>query len=585
MKEKLIKYKYILILLIIAAIPRFLLLGRIPPGLNFDEIDYVINAKTVYVAGTDLSATWKPWSLTTIPYGDPKGELTAVLLAPFIGPFPFSLWIAKLPFTLAGIASVVLVYAIAKKLFDNQEIAFLAGLVTAVNPLTIFSSRIGYDIPLTAIFFLAAFFVMLYASKWRLLWAMPLLFFAFFGYAGMKLIFLPFVIITSLYSWKVIKKKKYSLQYSLLILFSLMLLGLFLVRLPELDSSRRSEALLNPNHPIITGQVNNFRRLSLSDGKLLNNIFVNKYIDFSKTIINRFLTAFSTPLLFYGGDNYHFFFLWNHGVFYYADAVFLLTGSYFLAKKHKGVGLLILLLLPISTLPSLLSGPELSYVYRSYLFFIWLHLVIAAGLYKTINFNKKYRKTLIASLALIYSLQFVNFANEFYLRNPVYHQDQSQFPFRVFSRYLVEEKQKADSIVVLGSDPRQIFQQYILFSGLIDQLSDKMIREQIAERFRTSNLNWENMIFTSDCERPKLSKEETLVLRDDIACDNLRERLPDKYIAVSRISDSGHEYRIYNAETCQNNELLTYIRSVSLKDLQVEKLTKDYFCEKFIVRN
>src|SRR3989338_10283387 len=111
--------KYILLLIIIAAFPRLILLDTIPAGINFEEIDYILNAKTLFVAGTDISGQWNPLTLSTPPADETRGELLPLIIAPIIGPLPFSLFNFLLPFALVGIFNVILIYFLARKLFTE----------------------------------------------------------------------------------------------------------------------------------------------------------------------------------------------------------------------------------------------------------------------------------------------------------------------------------------------------------------------------------------------------------------------------------------------------------------------------------
>jgi len=577
-----------LLLLIVASVPRLAFLNLIPQGLNYDEIDYVINAKTVYYSWTDISGRWHPLSLTTLPDESPKGELPPVILAPFIGPFPFSLFSSKLPFAIFGILLVGLIYAISRKLFGEKK-AFLSALVVALNPLAIFNSRIGYDGPLTATLYLAAFTILLYAKRWFILLSLIPFFLGFYCYIGTKLIFLPFTLLSLLFSWKVVNKGRYTKQYFLVGLVATIIFLNFLLRLSSLPSGDRAVTLFSPFHPNIALRVDDQRRQSLIlPINSLDVLAVNKIVIYLKEIIGRAFGAFSSSLLFFSGDVYHFFYLWDHGVLYYTDFFFLFIGLYFLVKKYHKTAVFFAFLFPVLLLPSVFSSTDLSYVYRSYLLYIFLAAIVGLGMWHFINRFKNKAKLVIPALLVVYTLQFINFAYDYFIRNPVYHQDQSQFTFRVLSRYLVEEAKTGRQLVVTGLNPRQIFQYYILYSGLINQLDDKDIRNMLAQRFTGKQFKWNNIVFTDDCHRPTLAKQETLIMHDAYYCENIQKDLIDHYddyLAVARISDSGHEFRIFYGKTCEGITSQTYVRSVSFSDLKVESLPLTQYCNTFIVKN
>src|SRR3989304_6645988 len=80
-----------------AFVLRKVLLHVVPTALSPDEITYVLNAKSIYLTGKDISGTWNPLFLTPVPFEYPQSELIYPVLTPFIGPVPFSLAGAHLP--------------------------------------------------------------------------------------------------------------------------------------------------------------------------------------------------------------------------------------------------------------------------------------------------------------------------------------------------------------------------------------------------------------------------------------------------------------------------------------------------------
>ncbi|MBI4130050.1 glycosyltransferase family 39 protein, partial [Candidatus Roizmanbacteria bacterium] len=169
---------------------RLFLLDKIPAGISHDELDYVFNAKAVYLTGSDVTGTWNPLSLTTPPYEVPKAELPYLFIAPFIGPFNFSLFAARLPFVIANLLLILVIVAIAKKLFDSKT-AIIAGLLMSINPWNIYFSRTSYDTPLAVLFYYVGMLLVLSLSGWPILLAVPFFAVAFFSYIGTKLVIVP----------------------------------------------------------------------------------------------------------------------------------------------------------------------------------------------------------------------------------------------------------------------------------------------------------------------------------------------------------------------------------------------------------
>ena len=66
---------------------------------------------------------------------------TSIIVAILFKIFGFSLAIARLPGVIAGVASILLIYLITKKLFQKDFISIIAAFLMAINPLSVFFSR------------------------------------------------------------------------------------------------------------------------------------------------------------------------------------------------------------------------------------------------------------------------------------------------------------------------------------------------------------------------------------------------------------------------------------------------------------
>jgi len=103
-------------------------------------------------------------------YSDPSGAHTdpfpieSILLSILFMVFGFSLAIARLFNVLLGLAGIVFIYLIVKKLFKREDLALLTALLMAISPLFIFFSRQVQEVN-PALFF-ALFSIYMYL-KWR----------------------------------------------------------------------------------------------------------------------------------------------------------------------------------------------------------------------------------------------------------------------------------------------------------------------------------------------------------------------------------------------------------------------------------
>lgn len=132
-----------LVLLAVAAVPRFYRLGE-PPRIYFDETYYVEDARSLLAVGTERGFAVHP----------PVGKwIIAGGIAAF-GDNPVG-W--RSPLAAAGTATVLLTYLVGLRLFRRRGIAALAALLLAVDGLAVTMSRIAMLDAFLALFVVAGF--------------------------------------------------------------------------------------------------------------------------------------------------------------------------------------------------------------------------------------------------------------------------------------------------------------------------------------------------------------------------------------------------------------------------------------------
>ena len=82
----------LLLIIILALFLRLIWLDKVPNGITDDELIFVLNAKAVFFTGSDISGVWNPLTLAPIPGITPMAELPSLIMAPFIGILPLSLF-------------------------------------------------------------------------------------------------------------------------------------------------------------------------------------------------------------------------------------------------------------------------------------------------------------------------------------------------------------------------------------------------------------------------------------------------------------------------------------------------------------
>ena len=552
----------IFFIFLLSLLVRVIFLDRVPSGITNDEMDYILNAKSVFLSGSDISHTWNPLTFTIPKSGNFEAEIPPLLTFWLIGPLPLSMFTSKLIYALFGAGTVGLLFLITKKLIGHKE-AFIVGLVGAFNPWLIFFGRSAYDTPLAIFFFLLSFYLLLIFKSWKILLVFPAFFIAFFSYAGTKLILLPFSLVTIIFAWY--NNKKDIKQYLIIFVLCVTLVVFYAFSILHTSGSRINE-LATPNMQSISSAVNDERRLSVNT--LFTPVFSNKYVVYGKYELDKYFNAFSPSFLFLNGDSKNEFSLWYHGVFYYLDAFFMLVGFFVLFSKYKKAFFILLSLVLISPIPSVLSNVGNSYAVRSMLLAPLLIIFIGVGVSYASNkhFLAKY---IIFGLYLVLIL---NFFNIYFLRNPIYNSESFTFSGRELAKYL--SFQSGDAYVI-NATPRIPYEQYLFYNNILNAKTMNLV----ASDYKNKSFSINKLHFIT-CTQAKGIPVGTVVVYDK--CNNIPTS--NKNLVIAQLADAGKILTINNDVECSKYNLSAYPKGITFSDLNVEKLSKKSFCETFITK-
>lgn len=571
-------FGFIALFLALAAFLRLWYLDRIPTGIVMDEFDYVLNAKFIYHTGTNIFDNWSPWSLATIPGEVPKGELTYLVSLPFVGPLGLSLFTARIGFALLSVLSTAIVFAIAATVF-GPWVGLLAGFMAAINPWGVYYGRTAYDVPVSVMFYLMALLCMLRLRGPKLLLTLIPLFLAFYGYIGMKILFVPYVLVTTTYVWFFHRKRQDTKWFVLLLLGAVFVFGHFVFRMQSTTANLRMNQLFTPFDVAISQEVDSQRRLTLASP--LTNIFANKPIVYLKEIVIKFFGAFSPSILFTNGEGIATFSLWQHGLFYPVDALFLIIGAVTLFVGAPQLLIFFAVLMAIATMPSVFSTEGTTYVHRSSLMYPFITMLAAYGINGSIAWFRKFGKHIvIASIAIIYVIATANFVYLYFFRFPYYNSESFGLSQRLYSRYTILAQQSGIPVVHLTDSPELYFRNYLFYGNIPNARTIPAIRTTMKDAVYT----WENATFTKTCPTKAQIDEgkSAYVLSNASPCKELFIRRP--MTAISSLSDGGTLYMIFNDRLCSKYALSSYPTGFTMQDFNVEQLTEPKFCEQFVIR-
>jgi len=157
----------LLLVLALAIVVRVAGFPNIPPGLNQDEASTAYDAYSLLHFGIDR--TGYPFPMALVSWGSGMNAIPAYLAMPFIAVFGLNEGTARIVNVLLGIASVLLLYLLARKI-EGKGTGLLAAFLLAISPWHIVSSRVGIDETALPFFFLAgAYFLVCAIERPRLM--------------------------------------------------------------------------------------------------------------------------------------------------------------------------------------------------------------------------------------------------------------------------------------------------------------------------------------------------------------------------------------------------------------------------------
>lgn len=564
-------YLPLILILLLALLLRFFWLDKVPNAIGGDELVYVVTAKSIALSSSNLTGVWNPLSIFLFNYPPNEGqaELPYFLFLPLVGFLKFSLFNARATNAILGVLVVFLIYLISSKLF-NKKVGLIAAFVASINPWFIYISRTAYESMPAVFFYLASFYSLLFFKGRKILFSIPLLFFAFYSYIATKVFFIPFVLTMLSYVYFLVGNKKFKKEYLIVLASSIFLIFIFLISLSLHPESLRAGEFIDPNNPEIARRVDAIRSISMQNP--LTIFLENKYTETLKVVLVKVFSVFSSGYLFLTGDN--FFSIWNNGLFYYIDAIFLGLGALFVFSKNRKVFFLFSLLIIFATVPHLIYRVATeNFTIHISMIFPFLIIFIAVGIWEVINFFKNKGYFYISSLAIliIYVILTINFFNIYFYQFPL--QGYFDFRVRILAKYANLSQSKQETIVY-SSDKLSAFKEYLFYANALNKNSLLQIRKDIV----SNKYKIGNVVFTDCDDRLDPSKTENVIIYDS----NCAPPKTGTNIIIPRLIDGGKSYGIYNDNVCSEFSLKSFPSKIKVSDFSIEDMSAQKFCETFI---
>lgn len=580
--SELLKRNYLLILVIILAIvPRTYGLYLNPVGVTHDEIYDLINAKSIAMTGENVPGmvagifTRDTFCISTCVFG----ELISYLLVPWMLIAPLGLFWSKIPFVVASLGIVYFTYKLFVNLSGKKAVGILTALLLAINPWAIHFGRTTYENIFTFLFYIWGLYIFTkrQVSKIELGVGVIIIFLGFLSYMGAKP-FLPFLITLGLGYSLLINKLKHLRFILILFILSFILFGSYLYILKNSYAGLRLQEIQSSTSLLtFTENVDKQRQVAL-EIPLGRDIFINKYIEFARYLLDRYLGVFSANYLFNTSEaSLDAFMISKQSFMYLLDFPFIVLGV--AAIGNPLVFLFLTILVAITPISSVLNTIHNTYALRAGILFPILVGLSAWGIYWTHNSLKiRFLKILfVVCLIFLYLISFVYFAVMYWYRTPFEKSSGWFFHERLLSKYILLSQEKNKKIVVLSKSPSDYMYMYAFYSG--EYNSGEGVKK-INTMLENRAYEFKNITVTSDCLilPNEINTNTIYVIERGLECEDIYP----KALQISDPKDGGHNYKIFNDLVCPDISLNKYPYPRSISQFDVEDMSRDQFCKIWI---
>lgn len=436
------KFYLLIFILILSSALRVYKLDSVPPSLNWDEVDAGYNAYTIANWARDEWGNFLPLVFTS--FRDDKHPVHIYLTAPIVKLFGLSDFTTRLSGAIIGILSVLVIFYLARIIFNNETTAILSALFLAVSPYHLHFSRGLWEINFALFFFILGLLLFYLALKKRG-WLINLSFLSFgisiISYHSAKIIVPPVLLWLLVFYFKDLKRLSLNFYFGLVILIAF---AIILISNPRILGFARIQQTEFSKEVIEKTQA--FKKTS------------NYLLGLGEITFNQYLTHFTPQYLFISGDQNPRNSVKTHGEFYKIDALFIFIGLLYLLKMRSKITVIIFTWLLLAPMPSsLVSGaPNAT---RAVFMMGSMHLLAALGASSIIDwFRGKIRLFIAIFIIVLLSIQVYNFLNYYFNVYPKKDQHDWQYGMRQSVEFV---KNHPDYFQVNMTDIRS--QPYIFF--------------------------------------------------------------------------------------------------------------------------
>ncbi|HZQ29622.1 MAG TPA: glycosyltransferase family 39 protein [Patescibacteria group bacterium] len=438
-------FKFLLIIVVIAAFLRFFQLGVNPPSLDWDEASLGYNAYSILQTGADEYGNKFPTAIRS--FGDYKPAAYVYLDIPSVYLFGLNEFGVRFPSAFFGALTVLVVFFMVRELFGSNKLALLSSFLLAISPWHLQFSRTAFEANIGLFFFISAVFIFLKALKNPKFFILSFILFALtlYSYQSFRLVAPVFVLGLLIYFRKSLWKKRKIVLISAIL--ALVVLVPFLKSLLTDLSRFSSVTVLTP-----TGTLDSsIKELQYdkSNNDRLGELLHNRRIVYSLTVIKGYLDHYDPNFLFVKGDGVPRHHPVDFGMLYLLELPFVLLGILNLYTKKGSSKFIVFwwfLIAPVAS--ALTTGTP--HPVRALAFLPTFQIFSALGILKFIEQTQrfKFKTAILAVTAVVFILNIAYYLHQYYVHTPRDVSESWQYGSKELFSYLSKVDKNYDKVVV-----------------------------------------------------------------------------------------------------------------------------------------
>lgn len=435
-------------IIIVAFALRFYKVTEIPPALNWDEISIGYNAYSVLQTGKDEWGQFLPIHFRS--YGEYKLPVQLYASIPGIAIFGLNEFGVRITPVLYGTLTVLILFFLARRIFNNTIIGLLAAFLLAISPWHIHLTRGSFESSLSILWIVLGVWLLIKGfdkGKW---WIVSMVPFALSMYTyNSARVFTPLFLVCVVWILRnQIRQYKRYFIYS--ILFFVILMIPIVPYYISGEGNSRYKLVSITDDPGLVPRINETRGNSPLPAPLPRLLY-NKVTFISYYFLTNYLSHFTPQFLFISGAPHKQHHVQNIGELYAFQAPFLVLGLYLLYRRQNRYRWLIISWILLAFIPVSITNDSIPHALRTLIAAPVYQLLSAYGLYISYEYLKKkdQRLTLLygAIMTVIISASIIYYLSLYYGNYAYLYSRDWQYGYKQAVEYINVHKNEYDEVI------------------------------------------------------------------------------------------------------------------------------------------